>query len=546
MKDPLVAYFCMEFALDSAYKIYSGGLGVLAGDVIYRAAEAKLNLIGVGLAYSYTFDQEIDSDGWQREEEILMNAKIDGLNKLKDKTGKPLEVKLRLHDREIRIQAWQKKIGQHGRIILLDTNIAANTEEDQKITDRLYIGNREHRLLQEMVLGIGGVKMLFKMKLNPDIYHMNEGHSAFLSLALIKKEKQNKPHLNFEEVHALVKDKIVFTNHTLVVAGRDVFPIELVSTYLLKYVQGMKVPIDKVINLGKIEGSSLFSMNMMALRSAKKVNAVSQFHAQRAKEIWPKYNFIPITNGVCRQRWLSPNKQSLDLDEKQLWLAHQQDRLELRQIIKKTTYQPIPMDALILSWARRFVEYKRPLALFENLERLKKLIQQSPIPIYFVFAGKVHPQNIPGKQMLAKVIKFSRDPEFRNRIIFVPNYNVELAKFLVRGSDVWLNTPIEGYEACGTSGMKAGLNGVLQCTTNDGWVREVDWSNMGWLLDNEQVSESLYRTIEKKIIPTFMARDENDLPISWAKMMLKTKNLIEKRFLMARVIDDYRKNLYLG
>ncbi len=528
-KKPLIAYFCMEFALDSYYRIYSGGLGVLAGDIVYQASEKNdLDLIGVGLAYHYTFRQKFDTNGWQNEEEVLMDPSKDGFTKVKNGQGKILEVKINLPDRKLKVQAWSKIIKGKSRIILLDTKTEGNSSDDQEITDRLYVGSKEHRLLQEIVLGIGGVKILKKMGLRPDVYHMNEGHSAFLTLALMA--EKNEP-------------KIVFTNHTLVMAGRDVFPVELVSTYLFKYAQEIGISVDKIVNFGKIKGSSLFSMNIMALRQAKKINAVSRFHAQKAKEIWPDYNFIPITNGIYEKRWLSSNKKQAAAP-KELWQAHERDRSELRKLIEKKTGKKVEANGLVLSWARRFVKYKRPLSLFGDQAKLAELIKNSPIPLYFVFAGKVHPQNEPGKQMLAEVIGLSRKPEFSGKIMVIPDYDVEVAKYLVRGSDVWLNTPMEGYEACGTSGMKAGLNGVLQCSTNDGWLREIDWQGIGWLLDNEKISESLYRTIAREIVPAFKLKDEQGYPFAWAERMFKTKKLIEAKFLTSRVIDDYQKKLY--
>ncbi|MBT7499793.1 MAG: alpha-glucan family phosphorylase [Candidatus Pacebacteria bacterium] len=541
-----VAYFCMEFALDDDYGIYSGGLGVLAGDMLWQASDSQARLAGVGLAYALTYKQKLAEDGKQVEEDIPIDPAKNGLTKITDDDDNPIEVTVPIQDRQVKIQAWIKKIGQ-ASIILLDANIPDNSTTDQHITNQLYIGDREHRLLQEIVLGIGGVRMLRAMGLEPDIYHMNEGHSAFLSLEVANHYKRHHKDIDFNSALQKCGQKVVFTNHTLVAAGRDVFSFDLVSTYLFEYAKEIEVPIDQIVKMGKIEDTSLFSMNMMALRSACRTNAVSQYHAQKAKEIWTNHPLIPITNGIHVPRWISPHKKFLlendAPDEKELWLAHQQDKAELIEYVKEQTQETIPQDALIISWARRFVSYKRPLALFWQLYQLKHIIESSPVPIHFLFGGKLHPHNEEGKELMTQIVNLSKSDKFKDNLTFIPNYNLEVARYLVRGSDVWLNTPIEGYEACGTSGMKAALNGVLQCSTNDGWVREVDWNGTGWILDTDHISESLYETIEKKIIPLFTDR-KSDYPEEWVKWMIKSSQKVKKDYSAERMINDYYAQLY--
>jgi len=541
-----VAYFCMEFALDDEYSIYSGGLGILAGDILHQASDSGARLAGVGLAYDLTYKQKLADNGKQIEEDIPIDPKANGLVKITDENDKPIEVTVPIQDRQVKIQAWIKKIGQVS-IILLDTNIPENSTTDQHITNQLYIGDREHRLLQEIVLGIGGVRMLRAMGLEPDIYHMNEGHSAFLSLEVAHYFKQHQSDIDFTSALQKCGQRVVFTNHTLVAAGRDVFSFDLVSTYLFEYAQEIGIPIDQIVKMGKIEDTSLFSMNMMALRNACRTNAVSNYHAEKAKEIWKNHPLIPITNGIHVPRWISPHKKFLlDNDtpvEKDLWAAHQQDKVELIKYVKDQTQKIIPQDALIISWARRFVSYKRPLALFWQLNRLEQIIKTSSMPIHFLFGGKLHPHNEEGKELMARVVNLSKSKRFKDNLTFIPNYNLEVARYLVRGSDVWLNTPIEGYEACGTSGMKAALNGVLQCSTNDGWVREVDWNKIGWILDTEHISESLYETIEKKIIPLFADR-KSDYPEEWVKRMIKSSQIVKSGFSAERMLNDYYSHLY--
>jgi glycogen phosphorylase len=545
---PLVAYFCMEFALDNEYGIYSGGLGVLAGDLLNQANDNNANLVGVGLAYASTYNQTIADDGRQLENNITIDPVANGLTKIMDKDDEPIEVVVPINNRLVRVRAWSKKIGNIN-LVLLDTNVQENSSADQHILNQLYSGDQEHRLLQEIILGIGGVRILHAMGLNVDIYHMNEGHSALLSLELAHQYRKHDKAISINSALAKAKQKIVFTNHTLVAAGRDLFSFELVSTYLLQYAQEIEIPVDEIIKMGKLEATSLFSMNMMALRNASRSSAVSQYHAKKAQEIWHNHPLIPITNGVYFPRWLSSHVAPLvqaglsEQSGKDLWIAHQQDKTELIEYVKETTQKVIPQEALIFSWARRFVTYKRPLALFWQLDRLEKIIQESPIPLHFIYGGKLHPQNNEGKDLMAQVVRLSRSDRFRDHITFIPNYNLQVAKHLVRGSDVWLNTPIVGYEACGTSGMKAALNGILQCSTNDGWVKEIDWDQTGWILDSEHISESLYDTIEQEIIPLY-AKREHDYPVQWAEMMVKSSNIIQNNYSMSRMLKDYCVQLY--
>ena len=548
---PVITYFCMEFATDDEFGIYSGGLGVLAGDLMLEAGARHAQLIGVGLAYALTYKQVIAKDGRQLEEDLPIDPEANGLKLVTDAQGKPVVVTVPIQDREVKIQAWEKSING-ARLILLDTNLPANETQDQHITNQLYIGDREHRLLQEMVLGIGGARVIHALGIEPDIYHMNEGHSAFLALEVANYYRLRTNQENFAKTIHDYSSKIVFTNHTLVAAGTDVFSFDLVVTYLAKYAEQIKVPVNEVIKLGKIEDSSLFSMNMVALRAAGKTNAVSQFHADKAKELWRNHPLIPITNGIHLPRWFSPRKAALSQETDQAslpakwWQAHQADKNELVEYVKRATGQTIRENSLIITWARRFVEYKRPLALFWQLDSLEYLIKKAGeqgIHLHFVYAGKLHPHNNQGKDLLAQVINVERSPRFYDNVTFVPNYNLKSARFLVSGSDVWLNTPIEGFEACGTSGMKAALNGVLSCSTNDGWVREVNWQDLGWVLDSDHISESIYSTIEQQILPCYVKRT-NGMPDEWIGRMIKSSQLIREKYSASRMLDDYYAELY--
>lgn len=544
-----VAYFCMEFALANDFAIYSGGLGVLAGDYLYEAAQRKAPVIGMGLFYSFSYTQQLDENGMQIEHHAPLSGEEADVSLITDHQGAPITVTVLIQDREVQVQAWLKKI-QDLQLILLDTNIEANSTVDRHITDQLYAGDKEHRLSQEIILGIGGVKMLHRLNMFPEIYHSNEGHATFLifqQTAHLMKAKQ----LPFLQALEETRTQTVFTNHTLVPAGNDIFPFDLLMIYLEKYAQQIGVPIHQLLELGKVTDSTMFSMTLLGLRHTKVTNAVSTLHAQEALNVWPNNPMIPITNGIYLPRWQSKEQSQfwpLDADQpgsqENIWHAHQEDKRDLVAFVKKRTGVQISDQALIFSWARRFVQYKRPLALFWQLEWLEHIIKASPVPVHFLFAGKVHPHDTEGKEAIAKVVEISKDPRFTGHVTFIPNYNLEVAEYLTRGSDVWLNTPMEGFEACGTSGMKASLNGVLQCTTSDGWTREVQWHDIGWILDDQQISESLYKTIEKEIIPLFAQRGSDGIPRQWIERMITTSQIIRDQYSTKRMFDQYWSQLY--
>ena len=352
-KNTLIAYFCMEFALDGELGLYSGGLGVLAGDFLYEANVQNINIVAVGLMYSLTFRQLISKDGKQIEEDIPINPEKNGLSLVVNKHKQPILVSVLIQDREVLIQAWEKKIGKV-RLLLLDTMIPENINEDQNITNQLYVGDREHRLKQEIILGVGGVKMLKTLQINPAYYHMNEGHSALLSLEVARQQQEQHGGNKFKQRLFSIANKIIYTNHTLVSAGKDVFSIDLITVYLARYAQELRISIDELTHLGQIQDSSLFSMNMLALRIAGKSSAVSKFHAQKAKSTWTDHSLIPITNGIHIPRWISENKkqftlkpdQEINLIKENWWQAHQKARHAVPRDAAQTTQKEITPETL--------------------------------------------------------------------------------------------------------------------------------------------------------------------------------------------------------
>jgi starch phosphorylase len=546
---PSVAYFCMEFALRDDFHIFSGGLGVLAGDYLLEADEQKLPVIGIGLLYGSTFRQKVSDGKHVYDQEDALDPKAAELSEVQNKDGQRLLIELPFQGQLLKIQAWKKSLNNIP-LYLLDTNLTDSSPEFRAITDRLYFGDKDHRLAQEFVLGIGGMRLIEELGHTADVFHMNEGHAAFCVFERIAQLMRNQQ-LSFAEALEQSKKNLVFSNHTLIPAGNDTFSNELVTVYLSSYAEKNGMELQRLLELGQIPDSNLFSMTFLGLRAAGKTNAVSEYHAQKAQELWPNYNLLAVTNGIYLPRWYATEKKhawSLDqenpADPVQFWHAHQESKDRLIQFVQKKTNKSIPNESLILTWARRFVPYKRPEVLFWQLDWLEHILHDSPVPIHILFAGKGHPHDQGAREMVERVLSITQDPRFEKYLTYLPDYNLEIAEYLVQGSDVWINTPVEGFEACGTSGMKAGLNGVLQCTTNDGWVREVSWHDIGWILDNNHISESLYTMMEQRIIPLFTQRSDQAIPRQWIERMVETAQIIRTRYSATRMIKEYQEKLY--
>lgn len=548
-----VAYLSMEFGIDDSLPIFAGGLGILAGDILLEAAAKKRPLIGIGLLYHKGYlQQHISETGEQTEGEFLVDLQAARLEQLTDPEGRPLRVSVPLMDRDIVVQAWRKRLSSDVWLLLLDTRVDDNSVEDREIGDQLYAGDKEHRLKQEIVLGIGGVRMLDALGIIPCYYHLNEAHCAFAIFELLRRLRKNYHRVPFSQLLTKVGDEVVFTNHTIVPAGNDVFSEELVSLYLDRYIRELPMPLHEFLKLGKMEDATMFSMTLLALRFAKRVNAVSRLHAEVAATRWPGFEFVPITNGIHLPRWLGeemaavwPLGQHEPCAERVFWRAHQAQKRKLLALVAERTGTHLAEDVLTVTWARRITSYKRPGALLYDLVRLKRLLTGDR-PVQILMAGKVHPQDTEGKEFVRYVHSICADEAFSSRLRFIPNYDIRLAQALVAGSDVWLNTPLRGYEASGTSGMKACLNGVLQMTTKDGWTDDVEWEKLGWTLDAERVSDDVYRFLETEVSELFYQnRDAEGFCPDWVQRMIRSSFLTRQRYSTARVLEEYYQKLYI-
>jgi glycogen phosphorylase len=537
LKSRPIVYFCAEYALNDEIPTYAGGLGVLAGDIIREAAEQNMPFTAVGLYYhrGYLF-HDLYKDGIGIKSTGSKSPLSSNLTLVVNEQNKPVLVALPIQDTLVFAQAWLLKMGNVS-VYLLDTNIPENEEENRQITDQLYSPSKEVRFKQEMVLGLGGLRLLEALNISPIGYHLNEGHSALLILEIARHEMK-KHNRVFEEELENTKNHVFFTNHTLVPAGNDTYSGELVSVLLSGFAKELQVPVSEIIKLGLIADSNIFSMALLALRMAGKINAVSRIHAKKAQEIWKEYPMIPITNGIHVKTW-----DRIQSNEK-IWEKHQDNKRTLLEYVNKVADVKWDENTLLLGWARRIVEYKRPFALFDKLQEFKELANSSNRQIRVIISGLSHENDIKGLEILEKMQKIVTE-DLKDIVVYLPGYNMTSAKLLVSGCDVWLNTPVVGFEACGTSGMKAALNGVLPCTTADGWVAEANLNGVGWLLENENLPEDILAVLREQIIPLFYTRTDNGEPMEWIKMMKNARDMVLSQFTSAIMLKSYVEEFYL-
>jgi len=535
-----IAYFCAEFALSHDLPVYAGGLGVLAADIVKEAHDREFPMIGVGLYYyeGYSCKTEIVQGELTETCQITHPEQI-GLEPVNNANGERITVSVPMMGKNVKAQAWVWKAGSVP-VYFLDSNIELNDPNDRKITNRLYTSDQQMRLKQEMILGIGGIRLLKTLGITPSVYHMNEGHSAFLVLEVAHNLMKEKG-LNFVKAIDAAKHQTVFTNHTLVAAGHDVYVNDLVSLMFDQYALEMQIPVNDIVNLGLVRESDTFSMTMLSLRHATMINAVSKLHAQRANEIWTNHPMLSITNGIHVPTW---DKLKNPTDGPTLWQQHLERKRILLAYIKDQTGNEWNENELIIGWARRIVNYKRPLALFEDLAAFKAIAQNSEKPVKIVFAGLPHPDDRIGVEMLNQILRMAAG-EFNGTVVYLKDYTIDLGAMLTSGCDVWLNTPIVGYEACGTSGMKAALNGVLPMTTPDGWAAEVDLDDIGYSLTSDNIKNSLLDTLRDYIVPGYYSRDENNFPQLWLTKTLSARKLMLERFSATRMLKHYADNMYL-
>lgn len=601
---PSIGYFSMEFGIHPSLKIYSGGLGILAGDYLKEASDSNLNITGVGLLYRYGyFKQKLGPKGEQLtiyEAEEFSRLPI---NPVKDSDGNQLCVSLVWPGRPVKIRLWETMVGKV-RLVLLDTDSEDNLPEDRTVTHYLYGGDNENRLRQELILGIGGIRALVAMGIKPDIYHSNEGHSAFISFERLRSLIADH-HLTFNQALEAVRSSTLFTTHTPVPAGHDAFDEDMLRKYISHYHSRLSITWDELMALGRCESDSdkKFNMSYLATRMSQEVNGVSKLHGEVSQgmfnKLWPGYLkeelFIGyVTNGVHHPTWTAPEwrevykeltgTKDFDQTDRSLWekLYTLDDKkiYEVKKGLKKNLFTNIRKrlqsdmmekhvsprtllnisshldeKALTIGFARRFATYKRASLLFRDIDRLERIVNNPGKPVQFIYAGKAHPKDGGGQELIKKIFEISQMPQFTGKVIFLENYDIEMAKTLVRGVDIWLNTPTRPLEASGTSGEKAVMNGTIHFSVLDGWWVEGYRAFAGWALPKKRTfenqdlqddidAETIYNMLEYEIIPAYYSFNEQGVPVEWISHIKNTMVKIAPEFTMKRMIDDYFEKYY--
>ncbi|MCF7740690.1 MAG: alpha-glucan family phosphorylase [Candidatus Marinimicrobia bacterium] len=608
-EDLNIAYFSMEFGITESMAIYSGGLGVLSGDHIKSSSEIGIPLTGIGLAYQMGyFSQSFNIDGWQ-EEKYVFNDFYNWPMKIKtDDQGNPHIISVDFPGRKVYAQIWEASVGRIS-LYLLDTNIDKNSEEDKKITFELYGGDQEMRIKQEIMLGMGGIKLLNDLGKPNSVIHMNEGHSAFAGLEKIKTLMSDSD-LSFYEALEVAKASAVFTTHTPVKAGIDLFSASLIKKYFEDYCKTVGISPNELLDMGKIDknGDDSFSMAILAINMAYKTNGVSELHGKVSRKMWKSLwpsaleKEIPIssvTNGIHQPSWLSREMVELfnrylgpawreepassktwnrvkEIPDGELWRVHQTRRTRLVEFARRSLakhYRSLDLpeadiqkaesvldtNALTIGFARRFATYKRGTLIFRDIERLKKIVTDEERPVQIILSGKAHPQDKEGKELIKKIFNLAKDEDLHNHIVFISDYNMNIARYLVEGCDIWLNTPRRPQEACGTSGMKAAANGALNFSTLDGWWDEAYNRDIGWSIGNREELEDynsveewdhneandIYRLLEEQIIPAFYERGRDKMPRRWIKMMKNSMAEVCPIFNTNRMLKEYTLDYYV-
>ena len=606
-KNDLIAYFSAEYGIDETMPIYSGGLGILSGDHLKSASDLGIPLVAVGLLYKNGyFNQKINGYGDQETEYKNIDLYDLPITPVKDSKGEDLTIYVKFPKRKLYLKVWQVNVGRV-TLYLLDSDIDKNNEEDRDVTLRLYGGDQEMRIRQEIVLGMAGVNLLKTLELNPTVYHMNEGHSAFLTLEIIKniiKEKQ----VSFEVAKDIASSKTVFTTHTPVPAGNDIFPLDLVKKYFKDFWPRLGLSEEEFMKLGMKPCNELengFNMGILALKIAGKKNGVSKLHGAVSRElfgeVWPNIaaSESPIgyvTNGIHTCSWLAPKLKELynkylipfwqdsmhkdeiwekinNIPNDKLWQVHKERKEKLLQLVAKSTterlrrsgysYEEINEivsklnpDALTIGFARRFATYKRATLIFKDIERITQILNNNDRPVQLIFAGKAHPADKEGHDLIKYIHQVSMMPQFKGKIFLLENYNIAMSRYLISGVDVWLNNPRRPMEASGTSGQKASVNGVINFSVLDGWWAEGYDQTNGWTIgtnaeyesyeaQDQADSQSMYRTLEEKIIPIYYDRDRNVMSKKWIEIMKNSIITTGGKYSTARMLVDYTNQLYM-
>jgi starch phosphorylase len=602
-----VAYFSAEFGIHESLPIYSGGLGILAGDHLKSASDLGIPLVGIGLFYDQGyFKQKLDASGRQQEDYIDVNVALLPIEKAVSPSGEPIVIRIDTRSGAIVARVWKLAVGRN-TLLLLDSDVQGNREEDRELTARLYGGDQRVRIRQELLLGVGGVRALQAMGIAPGVAHLNEGHSAFAVLELVRQRMQTEG-IDAAEAMRRVCTSTVFTTHTPVPAGHDRFSSELIEEHLGPLRDEMGLSQEQFMALGRVHPSDLsedFCMTVLALKLSRRANAVSALHGTISRAMWTELypgraeEEVPIghiTNGVHVPTWLSPQMRAVydrhfdphwpehagepgfwdkieQIDDGEIWETHQALKARLHDFVRRHAVRQaerrgegpeviaqlrraLSLDALTIGFARRFATYKRADLILRDLDRIARLVNDPQVPIQFVFAGKAHPRDEPGKDVLQQIAKVCRDPRFIGKVVFIEDYDINVGRHLVQGVDVWLNNPRRPLEASGTSGEKIILNGGLNLSVLDGWWAEAYDGGNGFAIGGGEThtsteihdrrdADALYNALTREVIPLFYKRDPDGLPREWIARMKRAIRTLGWRFSADRMVRDYVLNAYV-
>jgi glycogen phosphorylase len=598
-----IAYFSAEYGIHTSLPIYSGGLGILSGDHIKSSHDLGLPFVGVGLFYRQGyFNQRIDLQGKQHADLRLMDPENLAVNIVTDDKRIPLEVSVELPGRELVLNIWKAKVG-NSVLYLLDSDNVKNSDIDRKQTWQLYGGDRDTRIIQEIILGIGGVRALRKLGIDPDVWHMNEGHSAFLAVERVN-ELMHSEKMSMPQAVEAVAANTIFTTHTPVTAGNEAFILSRLQNFFSGYCEKYNIDFHSLLELGTQmdkNGYKTFSLTALAIRLSRSANGVSKLHGDVSRKMWyhlwhqvpiPETPIGHVTNGIHTASWVGSAFRDLyqevlgedweesllnqeaweairDVPDKVIWDKHQVQKSALLEEVKHNVRERlsgsnIPVDsilarldpkALVITFARRFATYKRADLIFDDLDRLDKIVNNPARPVIFLFAGKAHPADIPGQKMIRRINEISLDKRFHGRIVLLEKYDIKLAKYLVQGSDVWLNTPRRPMEASGTSGQKVCANAGINFSILDGWWEEGYHENNGWKIGrdieygDDRIQDyydvrDLYSTIEKKIVPCYFDCDTTGLSSEWISYMRESIISLTAEYSTSRMVNDYVVKYY--
>ena len=602
-----VAYFSAEFGLHESLPIYSGGLGILAGDHLKSASDLGIPLVGIGLYYDQGyFRQRLDIEGWQHEDYLDVDSAVLPIQPATARDGSPLTVEIETRTGRILARVWRVSVGRN-TLLLLDSNVDGNSPEDRQLTSRLYGGDERVRIRQELVLGVGGARALAALALSPGVVHLNEGHSAFAALELIRRRMASEG-IDVEEASRRVAAQVVFTTHTPVPAGHDRFAPALVEEHLGPLRDALGLSQDDMMAFGRVnpqDQDEQFCMTVLALKASRRANAVSSLHGHVSREMWMplhpglREDQVPIghiTNGVHVSTWLAPQMRQVyerhlgadwttrctqpdlwraveNIDDGELWETHQTLKARLIDFTRRRAVQQaerrgepaavvaqlrraLSLDALTIGFARRFATYKRANLMLQDLEALVRLVNHAQMPVQVVFAGKAHPRDVPGKTVLQQISALTRDPAFLGKLVFIEDYDINVGRHLVQGVDVWLNNPRRPQEACGTSGQKVVLNGALNLSVLDGWWAEAYDGRNGFAIGlgethtspavhDERDAQALATVLRDEVVRLYYDRDRDGLPREWIARMKRAIRTLGGRFSADRMVMDYVLNCYI-